>query len=222
VPHRRPWLLVTLVAAVVLVPSAALATHVFTDVRDDSTHAPGIEFVAEVGITRGCTDTRYCPNDAVTRQQMATFLHRTSGFAEQGPLVNALLLGDTYYFENLEVLELEGGRPGECVVAEPLGIELGLALVTHELVSAPGGVEGLSPASVNVAVDYDGGDAADEYAVCFQTLDGSDLPAGEYETIYRLSAMIGGAGAASAAGGPGAVDLQGLQAALEAKSDGRR
>jgi hypothetical protein len=219
---RRPWPLAVLVGALVVVPTAALATHVFSDVADTSTHAPGIEFVADVGITVGCDDDRYCPADPVTRQQMATFLHRSSGFApEVGPVANALLLGDTYYYENFEVLVLDGGDPHECVVSDPLGIELGLAIVTHELVSSPGD-SSLSPASINVAVDYDGSPALDEYAVCFQTLDGSDLPAGEYETVYRLSAMIGGEASAASADRRGGVDLDALRAALDAKSDGRR
>jgi hypothetical protein len=32
--------------------------------------------LATAGITRGCTPTRFCPGDPVTRQQMAAFLHR--------------------------------------------------------------------------------------------------------------------------------------------------
>jgi hypothetical protein len=39
--------------------------------------------IAAAGITKGCNppqNNRYCPNDQVTRGQMAAFLHR--GFAE--------------------------------------------------------------------------------------------------------------------------------------------
>jgi hypothetical protein len=32
--------------------------------------------LATAGITRGCTPSRFCPEDPVTRQQMAAFLHR--------------------------------------------------------------------------------------------------------------------------------------------------
>jgi hypothetical protein len=50
----------------------------FTDVAAGDTHAAGIGAVARAGITRGCdaAGTRYCPADAVTRAQMATFLDR--------------------------------------------------------------------------------------------------------------------------------------------------
>jgi hypothetical protein len=217
----RRWIVVAAVSAAVAAPSAALATHYFSDVPDDGPHAAGIEFVSLSGITSGCSADEYCPGDPVTRQQMATFLHRTAGYSPRvGPVANALLLGDSYYFENFEFLTLDGGAPHECVVAEPLGIELGLAIVSHDLVSSPGG-SSLSPAAINVAVDYDGSDEPDEYAVCFQTLDGSNLPAGDYETIYRFSAYLGGGAAAAAAEG-GAIELDAIRSALEAKSDGRR
>ena len=43
-----------------------------------NTHEAGIDALAAVGITAGCeTDPlRFCPDDSVTRAQMATFLHR--------------------------------------------------------------------------------------------------------------------------------------------------
>ncbi len=49
----------------------------FTDTEGDH-HAPDIDALAAAGITRECaTDPlRYCPNEAVTRAQMATFLHQ--------------------------------------------------------------------------------------------------------------------------------------------------
>jgi len=41
-----------------------------------STFKSDIEWVFNKGITKGCTAERYCPNDAVTREQMAIFLDR--------------------------------------------------------------------------------------------------------------------------------------------------
>jgi hypothetical protein len=38
-----------------------------------------IQALAKSGITVGCSDTQYCPNDPVTREQMATFLMRSFG-----------------------------------------------------------------------------------------------------------------------------------------------
>lgn len=43
----------------------------------DSTHAGAIGALQRAGITQGCTATRYCPTDGVTRAQMATFLQRS-------------------------------------------------------------------------------------------------------------------------------------------------
>lgn len=48
----------------------------FSDTRGH-TFESEIDRLASAGITRGCTDTRFCPNDAVTRGQMAAFLVRS-------------------------------------------------------------------------------------------------------------------------------------------------
>lgn len=48
----------------------------FSDVSPDHPHAKGIGAVAAAGITAGCDEERYCPNDPVSRAQMATFLQR--------------------------------------------------------------------------------------------------------------------------------------------------
>src|SRR4029079_13469318 len=57
-----------------------LATHIFPDVSDGTTHAAAIEHIADAGITAGCNGTvTYCPTAAVTRDQMATFLWRGLG-----------------------------------------------------------------------------------------------------------------------------------------------
>jgi hypothetical protein len=49
---------------------------------DGSIFEDSIDKLAEAGITRGCNppaNTNYCPNDNVTRGQMAAFLHRAFG-----------------------------------------------------------------------------------------------------------------------------------------------
>ncbi len=48
----------------------------FADVPADHPHAAGIAAVARAGITRGCRPDRYCPDRAVDRAQMASFLVR--------------------------------------------------------------------------------------------------------------------------------------------------
>ena len=67
----------------------------FTDV--DGTHAGNIYAIAEEGITLGCNaaGTRYCPNDPVRRDQMASFLARALDLVEtevldRPPLTDAI------------------------------------------------------------------------------------------------------------------------------------
>src|SRR5690606_31661612 len=51
----------------------------FVDVRGSHTFASEIEWVAAEGITRGCNppeNGRFCPEEYVTRGQMAAFLNR--------------------------------------------------------------------------------------------------------------------------------------------------
>ena len=50
----------------------------FTD-DENSSHERAINRLAAAGITTGCGGGKYCPNEAVTRAQMATFLNRALG-----------------------------------------------------------------------------------------------------------------------------------------------
>jgi len=82
--RRRPRgraVVLMLVGLLALAPvSLVLATHIFPDVPDGTTHAAAIERIAKAGITAGCGGTaNYCPSDPVTRDQMATFLNRSLG-----------------------------------------------------------------------------------------------------------------------------------------------
>jgi hypothetical protein len=61
-----------------LAPTLVLAAHLFTDVPNGGFHND-ISRIAGAGITAGCTPTTYCPNETVTRGQMAAFLNRTGG-----------------------------------------------------------------------------------------------------------------------------------------------
>jgi len=52
------------------------ATGVFNDVPVSNPFAPWIEQLATDGITGGCGTNLYCPNDTVTRAQMAVFIEK--------------------------------------------------------------------------------------------------------------------------------------------------
>lgn len=61
----------------------------FIDVGPDHTFVSEIEWLAERGITRGCNppaNDRFCPDDVVTRGQMAAFLVRALGLVGSGNL----------------------------------------------------------------------------------------------------------------------------------------
>ncbi len=58
------------------------ATGIFTDAPLGSFAVDWIEQLAAEGITVGCGGGNYCPNDAVTRAQMAVFLVRTFALGE--------------------------------------------------------------------------------------------------------------------------------------------
>jgi hypothetical protein len=71
------WLTVVLIMllAAALVPVTALAAGQFSD-DDGNTHEANIEWLASAGITVGCGPGEFCPYQAVTRGQMATFMQR--------------------------------------------------------------------------------------------------------------------------------------------------
>ena len=48
----------------------------FTDVDTSSGFCPNVEWLKNRKVTLGCTGTTYCPNDAVSRLQMAAFMNR--------------------------------------------------------------------------------------------------------------------------------------------------
>ena len=78
-PVTRAQMATFLVNALELPPAEEASG--FTDIAD-SVHARDIEALAAAGITRGCNppdNTRFCPNEPVTRAQMASFLVRALG-----------------------------------------------------------------------------------------------------------------------------------------------
>ena len=87
-------LLLLAVGALALVPATAAAVHQFSDVADSNVHAPAIDWLADAAVTTGCGDgSTFCPDDPVTRAQMASFMHRLSGNAGTDPSVVAASAG---------------------------------------------------------------------------------------------------------------------------------
>lgn len=69
--------------------------HVFADVPTDHWAAPWIEQLLLEGITAGCGDGNYCPENNVTRAQMAVFLLRAKHGANYiPPAASGTMFGD--------------------------------------------------------------------------------------------------------------------------------
>lgn len=75
---KRP-VAVAALALLLLVPISAYAGHQFFDVPSTHTFHEEITWLADSGVTRGCNppaNTEFCPDDPVTRGQMAAFMER--------------------------------------------------------------------------------------------------------------------------------------------------
>ena len=57
-------------------PGTPCASAPFADVPADSAFCPHVEFIRNAGVTLGCGGNLFCPNQNVTRLQMAVFLAR--------------------------------------------------------------------------------------------------------------------------------------------------
>ncbi|MFS8496423.1 MAG: S-layer homology domain-containing protein [Actinomycetes bacterium] len=81
--RTRRWTVVVVMSVLVgSIAAPSMGAEGFEDVPPGHTFAEDIEWLADQGITRGCnppTNTRFCPDDLVTRGQMAAFLVRALG-----------------------------------------------------------------------------------------------------------------------------------------------
>jgi hypothetical protein len=80
VPKR--WVRVAMivgVTALIVAPLTAVATHSFDDVPNDNTFHNDIAWLKDAAVTLGCNppdNDEFCPEDNVTREQMAAFMRR--------------------------------------------------------------------------------------------------------------------------------------------------
>ncbi len=78
---------------------------------DNSVHQGSIEWLAQSGITKGCSPIQYCPLDTVTRGQMAAFLQRAMNLPEG--------TGNTYSDDNSSIFEGAIQAMANAGIAEP-------------------------------------------------------------------------------------------------------
>jgi hypothetical protein len=90
---RRGFVVAALAMAIVVLPGVALASHVFTDVPNSHTFHDEIANLSDARITTGCTPTTYCPENTVTRGQMAGFLNRGLGRAGSSFFIGTVPVG---------------------------------------------------------------------------------------------------------------------------------
>ena len=100
------------VAIVVLIaPAIALASHQFGDVPTSASYHDEVESLVNAGITSGCGGGNYCPNQAVTRGQMAQFMTRGLGIATAGYGELAASQTDDFYVATVAIHTV--GLPGK-------------------------------------------------------------------------------------------------------------
>jgi trimeric autotransporter adhesin len=110
-PSRATWLAhataAWLFAACVLGsgPASADACAGFLDVEDADPFCTHVEWIRNRGITLGCTTDQYCPHSAVTRMQMAAFMHRLGNvtFQQGGNAFGQAAVLGTVDFTDVEI-----------------------------------------------------------------------------------------------------------------------
>lgn len=90
VSRVRGTVLAVVAATVMAFPLGVLASHQFADVPNGNIFHGDIDALVDAGVTAGCGGGNYCPNQAVTRGQMAAFMNRLGALAPgKPPVVNA-------------------------------------------------------------------------------------------------------------------------------------
>ena len=76
ITKMKIWIVAAMVVVAAVMPTTAVATHVFADVADDRFYTEPVEWAATTAITTGKSPTSFDPDGAVTRGESLTFLRR--------------------------------------------------------------------------------------------------------------------------------------------------
>jgi hypothetical protein len=188
--RSRKIVIVAAVLALIALPvSNVLANHVFSDVPTSAFYHNSVTAIANAGITGGCGGTKYCPNSAVTRGQMAVFLDRVANLrGEKLPIVDAFSLFGQIILNDTETLTLTGTPTATECLESIHGVPPASAIeyvISADLMDAP-----VTTSTVNVSVDDP--DLEDEvFDVCFTIIGGAGLPTGDYEMALNLTMFVG-------------------------------
>jgi hypothetical protein len=134
-PTRIRGAVLGLVTALLLAfPLGVLAAHQFGDVPNSNIFHGDIDALVDAGVTAGCGGGNYCPNQAVTRGQMAAFMNRLGALAPgKVPVVNADRL-DGYHANGLIRVAGDAGTIGTTAITATFPT---LQTATDIVVAAP-------------------------------------------------------------------------------------
>ncbi len=191
---------VILLAVAVLAPVAVSAAGGYFTDDDDSMFEAHIEWMADSGITLGCNppaNDNYCPDDNVTRGQMAAFMHRLA----DNQVVDAGELGGQapgYYENMIWANDVEFGPLADTLVSGGTAwVELAIDVPYDGYLHLNGSATIYDPDTVSQTTWWIQVDQA-----CANTPDGVTQVAFAYASVYadtrRQSASMTGAFAVAA------------------------
>jgi hypothetical protein len=189
---------ILMLAVALLAPVAVLGAERFTDVGADHVFVDDVEAIADAGVTKGCNppeNTQFCPEGVVNRGQMAAFMNRLGALdGSNPPVVDARTVQGLGLYADIVTVDVANVEDNneECENTESLlgpDHEFGSFFTTYQLLGVPNEPD-LFTFDINVtASDRDplGNLPESGFLICFATVDGRELPDGEY-TLFRIEA----------------------------------
>jgi hypothetical protein len=166
--------------------SMVLARHTFSDVPTSAFYHDAVEAIANANVTAGCGGTKYCPNNAVTRGQMAVFLNKLGALGENTtPVADALSTNgvQTNFFPTALNSPAEETSIQHCEARSTLS-ETDTFVAMAQLVDPP---QNEIP-DFEVWIDYDAaGLDPDQFNVCVKHDAEPDLQEGTY--VIQLTTL---------------------------------
>jgi hypothetical protein len=197
--RRRRFTLVVVVVALLAIPATmVLATHTFSDVPTGAFYHDDVDAISNAGVTAGCGSGKYCPNNAVTRGQMAVFLNQLGALGnDTSPVVDALSTNgvQTNFSPTAVIVPAAENEPVHCEARSTLsGTDIFAAFA--QLADPPSG----EIWEYEVWIDYVApGLDPDQFNICVRNDSGNDLPdTGPYAVQLTTLEYIGQQNFASA------------------------
>jgi hypothetical protein len=206
---HRFALLLSVALALLATSAVAQDCDNFTDVPASSPFCPDVTWLTSFGITKGCGGSQFCPNETVTRLQMAAFMHR---LGENAAFVNGgnafgvpSIIGNTQY--NSLTLTV-GNQPAIVVqpVVDPIFGYNPNVIAGQSGNKVGDGIAGATIAGGGGCNPSTGGTCATPFANTVigsfgSVLGGTDNTAGYYSTVAGGSANMATGNDSAVAGG---------------------